>query len=272
MKVCLNARQAAKYLERVEEIIFDYRDKESINTYIDLYPKTTIILKYYIQDKNFNWEEIEQFNRRSDGKFILAILDPLLVPLCKEHQIKFYFAYPITSYDELDTVLTTGSYYVQLGPPLFFDLDNIKKFYPNAKIRLIPNVAYDDLYERENGITGTWVRPEDLKMYKEYCEAVEFPTGELVDVKREGALYRIYIEEHKWPGDLNMIITGLDCPGVNRLILSEVSEKRLNCRQICKNRKTCHICERALSLADEEKIEAYRESIETKYQAPKAEN
>lgn len=269
MKICLSSQQDAKYLERIDEIKFDYNDRHLILTYIDNYPNTTIILKCALNNQDIDWDEIKDLNYRAKENFILSIVDPQLIPICKEHNIKFYLNYPITSYDELSAVVEMGSYYVQLGAPLFFDLDNVKKFYPNIKIRFIPNVAYDDLYIRKNGITGTWIRPEDLKLYEEYGEAIEF---EASNVKRERALYRIYIEEHKWPGDLEMIITGLNHPAVNRIILSETSEKRLNCRQICKSSKNCHICERALSLADVDKLEAYKASVETKYQAPQSIN
>lgn len=255
MKLCVSARQEPKYLDWAEEIIFEYKDREGIFDFIQKFPDKTIILIAY-NEEDLDWAEIQKYNILTKEKFILALNNFYLVNTCKEQGIKFYFGYPITSYDELTAALAMGSYYVRLGAPLFFDMDYIKTHFPEAKIRLIPNVAYDDFYFRENGIPGTWIRPEDIRMYDPYAEVIEFNDANLM---KERALIRIYWEERYWPGDLQMIITNLNAEGVNRFIPSEVTEKRLNCRQICKARRHCKICFNALFLANETRLQQYKD-------------
>lgn len=63
--------------------------------------------------------------------------------------------------------------YAILGPELFFDMARVAQF--NIKIRAIPNVAYNDRLPHLNGITGTWIRPEDLNdTYAKLVSTVEF--------------------------------------------------------------------------------------------------
>ena len=269
MKICISARQQKELLDRADEIMFDYRDRAAIKKYCEIFPKVTIILNCSKEQNILNWEDIIKIKNLITNELIIGITDINLIPICKDNKLKFYLNYPITSYDELNTVLSLGSYYVKLGAPLFFDMDNIKKFFPEVKIRLIPNVAYDDKYIHESGLYGTWVRPEDLLLYNNYIETVEFQAS---DPHREKALFHIYIEEQKWPGELDMLITNFNGPGENAFISSEFSEARLNCRQRCMARQGCKICKRAMLIADRELIEDYRNTVIPKYQAPKEDN
>lgn len=260
MKICLNAKQTDEYLSRADEILFHFQDREAIPDFVVKYPGKTIILTYYDSDVYEEvLSEIQKYAELVPGLFLLATNNLSLAYWCKDKGIQFYLAYPITSYDELTAALAMGSYYVRLGAPLFFDMDYIHTYFSEARIRLIPNIAYDDAYIHENGIAGTWIRPEDLKMYEPYAEVLEFADANL---KKEQALFRIYIEDRKWPGDLNMLITNFNHKGVNRMIPSEVTEKRLNCRQICSSRRRCRICSQALRLADPEFINLYKEAKE----------
>ena len=259
MKLCVSARQELPYIDWAEEIIFEYKDRKAIPDYIEKYPEKTIILQYFDVYEEFDWDEIKRYNALAMGNFIMAISNIFLAENCKQEGIKFYFAYPITSYDELSAALDMGSYYVRLGGPLFFDIEYVHRHFPEAKIRLLPNIAYDDGYERSDlGMAGTWIRPEDIMMYDPYVETVEFYND--ADLKKEQALIRIYWTERYWPGRLDMIITNLETNAVNRMIPSEVTEHRLNCRQVCRARRSCHICYRALVLANEARIQAYKDA------------
>ena len=268
MRICLSARQQKEYLERVDEIIFEYRDRDAVIKYHDLYPDKMMNLNCSDILK-IDWEQIIKIKDYIGENFVIGIDDVNIASICNNFKIKFYFTYPITSYDELSAVINLGSYYIRLGASLFFDLDNIQKFFPEIKIRLIPNVAYDDQYTRYSGIYGTWIRPEDLILYDEYADIVEFQAE---DPQRERALYRIYIEEHTWPGDLDMIITNFNATGQNAFLPPDMGEKRLNCRQRCMSRQPCHICKIALAIADRDLLEDYEKAVIPKYQAPKNED
>ena len=148
-----------------------------------------------------------------------------------------------------------GACYVRVGGSLFFSLDKVKLL--GAHVRAVPNVAFDDGLDREDGVVGTWIRPEDLDVYAHYIDTIEFMD---CDLKKEQALYRIYIEQKAWPGDLGLIVTGLNHTGVNRMIHPDLAEYRVKCRQRCQDNGACRICYRFLALANPDLLADYKKN------------
>ena len=256
MKFCLNNRQESVYLMKADEIKVDFRDRRSIPDLIEQYPNATIILMCY-PGEEINWEDCNKWKILSRDKFILCVstMDDCLA--CKEREFQFYYGYPVKTFYELRALHELGVCYVRVAEPLFFQMDDVKTF--GIPLRLVPNVCYIDGMHRKDGVCGTWVRPEDLDTYAEYVSVVEF---EDCDIDKEQALYRIYAEQKIWPGDMNMLFTNFNHGGVNRLVLPDVVEKRLNCGQRCQINGNCKICYRAFSLANPDKLRAYVEATE----------
>jgi hypothetical protein len=50
------------------------------------------------------------------------------------------------------------------------------------KLRVVPNISYYAFIPRDNGVCGSWIRPEDLELYEPYIETIEF---EDCDIKKE---------------------------------------------------------------------------------------
>lgn len=256
MKYCLNSRQEHQYLQKANEIKVEYRDKDSIPSLIEKYPNTRIILMCYFNEI-LDWKEINRWNILSRNNLMLCLSSVSYADDCKEHGIPFYMGYPIKTYYELRALKELGVSYIRLGEPLFFEMDTVKEF--GIPIRMVPNVAYIDGLPRKDGVCGTWVRPEDLDLYEGYVEVVEF---EDADLKKEQALYRIYAEQKNWPGDLGMIITNLNHEGLNRIIVPDFAEKRLNCGQRCQKSSNCKLCYRVLTLANPDIIRDYVETTD----------
>ena len=242
MKVCLSSRQTKEYLKKADEIKVNFRDRKSIPNLILDYPEATIILQKYKSDEEINWVELKNWHTLARGNLILCVADIEDFNKAKTAGIKAYFGWTITDYYTLRAVQQMGVCYIQVGASLFFDLKEVSNFM--IPIRAVPNVAYDDGLYRPNGINGTWIRPEDLEsVYGEYIAAIEF---EDCDLKKEQALYRIYINDKKWPGDLGLIISNLNFIGNNAKLGPTLAETRLNCRQKCAENGNCHFCNRAL--------------------------
>lgn len=256
MKYCLNSRQEAAYLQKADEIKVEFRDRDIISDLIEKYPGKDIILMCYYNEIT-DWKKIEQWNILSRQHFIMCLSSISDAQECKARNIPFYFGYPVKTYYELRAMKDLGVRYVRLGEPLFFEMDMVRSI--GVPVRVIPNIAYIDGFPRKDGVCGTWIRPEDLHLYEEYVETIEF---EDTDVKREQALYRIYAEQKNWPGDLNLIITNLQYEGLNRIIVPDMAEKRLNCGQRCQKASNCKLCYRALSLAMPDKIRDYMEATD----------
>ena len=257
MKYCLSSRNQSGYLTKADEIKVEYRDRKEIPDLFEKYPEATIILQCFFYEEDLEWDNIKLWNNLSQGKFMLALGNIDDAQECKKLGIPFYYGFPIKTFYELHALARLGVSYVRLAEPIFFEMDKVKNI--GIPVRAVANVAYNDGLPREDGVCGTWIRPEDVPTYEPYVSVIEF---EDCDPRKERALYRLYAEKNHWPGDLGMIISNFNHLGVNRMILPEVAEKRLNCGHRCQEGAACRICYRALLLADPEKMAEYRDKME----------
>lgn len=171
-----------------------------------------------------------------------------------QYNMLWGYKYPVSTFMELDSLKKLGAHSVLIDAPLTHRLYEVED-YNFAEVRMVANVAYYAYIPRENGVVGSYIRPEDVETYAGYVDVIEF---EDCDKKREQALYRIYMENHAWPGNLRTIITNLDYNGVNRMIPADFAEKRMNCGQRCLESGSCHLCYRYLDLANPELLKAYK--------------
>lgn len=258
MKFCLNYTVGKEYLKKADEIKIRYMDRKIVDTVAEQYPDKTIVLNHSIDDDPIDWEEMATSNILTKGKLILCLRSLDDCYEAKDREINFYYGFPVSSWDEAQALKQLGVCYLRVAAPLFFCMPELKAL--DVPIRAVPNIAYEEYLLHENGVLGTWIRPEDIKYYDKYVAMCEF---EDCDSRKEQALYRIYAEEQMWPGDLNMLISNLNYAGDNMLILSEFSKRRLNCTQSCmRPYGSCHMCYRMFDLAQqEEAIRQYGEKM-----------
>lgn len=256
MKWCLSSRQQGEYLAKADEIRVAYRDRNFIYDIREKYPKATVILNLHTENE-INWKEIEVFNTYMEGRLICCVRDLAQAKDCAEHKFKFYFGFPITSFEELNRVSKLGVSYVRLGGPLAFSLDKVQRF--GIPVRAVPNIASEWPWPGDDGICGSWIRPEDVKYYEPYIAAMEF---EDCNLQQERATFRIYAEEHEWPGKVNMLISNVKTEALNRLIHPSFGETRPTCGQRCQENGRCHYCERLLHLAHEDVVRELQRHLE----------
>ena len=253
MKFCLHSRVSGNYLAKADEIKVDTRDYNSIPDLFEKYPDKDIVLELFHKD-NVSWDELQRWVILGKGHLILCLDKPEDIRKAQDINARYYLGYPVTSYFELQALLFHNVEYVVVGMPLFFETKKLQSF--ETKFRCIPNVAYIDGIWRQDGVCGQWIRPEDLDLYEDIFDVIEFSH---VKVENEEALYRIYAEQHEWPGELGMIITNLNYYGENRMLQRTLTESRMNCGQRCQSGGACQICYRSLNLANPEHIKAYLE-------------
>jgi len=198
-----------------------------------------------------SWNDIKNYKILSHDNFVLGVETSELVAVARNFNIPFYHRAPLHSFMELRDLVAAGASEVILGAPLFFQLDKVRKNFPDIKIRATANVALPEgSLSYNEGITGLWIRPEDVNLYEKYIDTLEF----YGDITQEQALFRIYAKQQKWPGQLSLLVQDLDHPAINRMIPSTLAEARIKCGQRCMENNTCHLCERILNLANPEVI------------------
>jgi hypothetical protein len=192
------------------------------------------------------------YDEKFEGGFYIALhLLPYAHQL-NEEGIKWYWPYPITSFYELDEIMKMGPSQLVLGPPLSFDLKKVRNKVGNEiSIRMTCNCARPAHLIANaglSGIKGQYIRPEDVKLYDEYVQTLEFD-GVHDALTKEETLLKIYKEKAEWMGNLNLLITHLNEDVDNRGILDEFGERRMNCGQRCLSGGSCTHCDIAIKFS-----------------------
>lgn len=142
--------------------------------------------------------------------------------------------------------------------PYFFDIKAIKKRY-NLPIRIQPNTAVNELIPKADPLCGAWIRPEDTDLYEPYVDTFQFK-AETLD--QEFSILEIY-KKKLWPGNLALLIQGLNYSIDNRIVPPDFIESRLRCKQRCKERPgSCNLCHSAFDLTKTIRDEYYRRELE----------
>lgn len=250
MKYCLSGRQHKSILKKCDEIRMKFQDIERIIDYIQEMPDKTYIIEVpkNVLPESINWKLIQAFQETSNIVLCIENLD--LIETCIEHKVKFYWAIQVISYYELRSLLARGVAAINLGAPLSFDLNNVRKAVgPEVQLRMTVNVAKTDYLGKiaHQPICAQWVRPEDQAAYEQYIDVFEFEAnGDLI---KESTLYHIYAENKKWPGNLGMLILALGHSVDNNTIPKDFGQIRTTCKQKCMSSGTCHYCETAFLFA-----------------------
>lgn len=252
MHYCLSAQVDKEYLKKADEIRIKYSKLDTILDLYEINPNVSFILTITSnEDKNsIRWTDIEKYNIMTQDKLIIETDSFDIMDACKALNIKFFYAIPVNSFYDLKALADYGCCDVKIDAPLTHMLDKLSVY--DITYRMSPNVAYYAYIPRENGIIGSWVRPEDVELYEDYIDVFEF---EDCDVKKEQALFRVYAEQQEWPGQLNNLITNFNYQGINRKISKNLILSRMFCGQKCTQGINCNICQRFLDISNNLNIE-----------------
>lgn len=251
MNYCLSSQVGPEYMAKAQEIRVKYKNLDSLLNIYEINSQATIVLTISSQiDKStIRWDEIEKYSRMWQKRLLIETDSFDIMDACKALDIKFFYAIPINSFYELKALVDLGCSDVKIDAPLTHMLDKVDKY--DITIRMCPNVAYYAHIPRDNGVIGSWVRPEDVDFYEQYIDVFEF---EDCDAKKERALYRVYAEQESWYGSLNDLITNLNYPGDSKLVHRDFPILRGYCGQRCVSGSNCTACYRILDLAQPEKV------------------
>ena len=267
MRVALKYWSVNKdWLNKADEIIIPYEETKNLMDIIEKYPNKNFIIdipKGLILDWALTAACEAQL--KDGAKIYLRLHDvnnPIILMKIKEANLKFFWNRPVSTFQEAYALKKIGVSHMYLNAPLFFQMDEVKKI--GIPIRLIPNHCHPIAnIPRENGLHGCWIRPEKLYLYEDYAESIEFYC---LNQKQEKALYKVFVEDKKWIGDMNTIFTDFRLSLSNDLVYEGLDEMRLNCGQKCETPKPyCHMCDKVKRFEEkgrkwaEEELERQRE-------------
>ena len=246
MKYALTDKVGKEYLTKADQIIITDGKTANLGSLIKTYPDKTYIVEMKANSEPSVWEYLRICSEKVEGRLYAKLYDLSDIVYCKEKNLKYFYAYPASSFYELRGLKDLGVSYVYLTASIFFDMDAVKDI--GVPVRLIPNLCYDAYIPRADGVCGQWVRPEDQDVYEEAgCETIEF-INDLGAAEKEEALYRIYAQRKEWPGEMNMLFINFNYPAENRMVPPNLALVRLNCKQLCQKTCRCQLCKRTLDL------------------------
>lgn len=137
---------------------------------------------------------------------------------------------------------------------LFFNLPKVSQFCKDngVQIRIIANRALVNTYVPNTSFYYMpFVRPNDYDFLKKYIDVYEFDcmVNKSYDFKKLKVLYKIYVTDKDWYGDLQEINPDINFPLPNRSLLETYTPYRVKCGLRCCLGGHCKHCETMVKLA-----------------------
>lgn len=168
-------------------------------------------------------------------------------------QLPHYYSEIISSWDRFQGFLTLNVTDIFITGEIAF---NIKLAKENAdknkkRLRCYCNIVQSNWREGPS-LKSFFIRPEDIELYKDYIDCIEFFIADIQDAKRINLLYEVYVKNQFWFGKLNEIISGYQGEQDSRFIIAKFGEQRLNCGNRCMTGAlhSCKICDRIIELGN----------------------
>ena len=246
IKFCLTSQQPEIVLSRADEIITN--EIRAVPGLLKKFPRAKVI---YVMPWSASegavsgiWDNLMLSNVEHPERLIVCLRDLEHVNKCKELKLKFYLGYKITTFYEARYLTKLGVEYLKIGAPLTHHMKDMQRF--RLPLRVVPNIAVDEIAGRDFAYAGSWIRPEDFPFYNRYNITYEF---EGVQTVQEKTLFELYKDKLSWSGPIKDIILNMPYDAVNRLITPDIVKNRANCGQRCMRGTGCQLCLTTLKLA-----------------------
>lgn len=260
MRYALHAWCEPKFLERADEIIVKYKERERILDYPEKYPNAAVTIHCFDEMAGaIDWKWLAAMQMQFPNGFSVGVIhfDDLYV--AKQFKVKAYWLNHINNFAELNRALAADVCYFYLDQPLFSTLSRIKEF--KVPIRWTPNLVDSSPGDLLRILHGTWIRPEDIDKYDIIpgC-TVEFPQTNLTNgSKAEQSYFKFYHDDKQFDFDLGLLLPEFKGFNIaNYLIDPDLGTLRMNCHQRCEQRPyglgTCQVCDLVAQNANQKTI------------------
>lgn len=173
--------------------------------------------------------------------FYVAVPALWWIPTLKEAGIKYYWGHTIISFEELRACGKCDVSYALISGQVAHSLKTAKSY--GVPLRIVPNRVGLQYLPQVTDLKAFFVRPEDIDLYEEYVEVVEFAFDSLLE---ERTCLDIYKNKKAWPGHISFLIKNIPADFHNQGLPDEFGETRLNCGQRCLSGGRCNFCNVAL--------------------------
>lgn len=171
---------------------------------------------------------------------------------------KYFFdsQWAARSYSELEYMLTLGISDIYISDDLLYNLPKVKEYCSEkqVKIRVILNRIPNQYASRQNfSVKNIVFKPQDIDYIDKFFDTFEFDcieSNNQYNFNKAKILYKIFIKDKKWLGDISDFNRDWITPVVARLIYPELLQIQTTCKMRCVSENTkCHLCRDAYDLA-----------------------
>ena len=141
---------------------------------------------------------------------------------------------------------------VYICDDLTYELDKVKEYCAarGVRIRMVINRAPTSYPIGPDDFTAPLYRPQDMDAIAEWIDVIEFDCGSPYDFNALKVLYKAYVTNKFWYGqleELNIDFKGFDmpCPG----LISGLIKKRSQCGLRCHRGGNCQSCKYCIEIA-----------------------
>ena len=250
MKYSINYYKGCRYLNKTDEIMIDYSEKDTaLLKFVKKYDAPRIVVNCTQISEEDLLGSIDLFKVASKMKAFAVLLrfeQKKYLPDLAENNIKYFFTEHVNTIDKLNSLIQLGVSDVYITDELGFCLKDVGIICHENKVnvRVYPNIAQSTGKVDGDTFKYFYIRPEDVSIYEPYVDYFEF-FGKL---DRQAVLYKIY-KEGQWLGSLNELIGGLKDEIPNVCIVPYFGTARVGCGKRCSYNKSCEVCSNIKNLA-----------------------
>lgn len=248
MKFCIPYRPNMKFGKSADEYSIVYkRDDSSLADFVQQNSDKTIIIEIHESLQDSDYEKLNLIYK-AFGNIKLAFFSARLLQNDKSKlNMPFMILDPVRDFETLHYCFDLGVSDVHVAGGLGFNLKSVSKLCHDRgiQVRCYPNLATGDTSYCPQ-LQQFFIRPEDTDIYEGYIDVFDF----MGEKDKLYIFYKVYKEDRKWPGELTILIQGLEESLNGSAIISEFGLHRISCDRRCLKNGSCRICNNIKELSD----------------------
>ena len=258
MKYCINYYGNFRYLNEIDEIIFDYTGVGDILNFIQekIKPEQRVLLSLvHAEDLDALVPIVDRLKEIHPNYTIILKKDQLTHRIKDNHP--FFLGEYCKTFDQVYSFIELDVTDIYIVETLGFSIKDMGTYAHehNVKVRVLPNVAQSTLGSLSQlpHECRFFIRPEDVSVYEPYVDVFEL----FGDNHKLSVTYEIY-KEGNWKGALGNLIKGLPLD-FSLDAQSPYGEYRLNCGQKCYKCKMCTVHKELNDIMDQNNLRIIKE-------------
>lgn len=244
MKYCLKYTNKSTKIRQSEEIQIKYIEDKGLLNFLSHHPTQRINLlvdpNYFPESEVKKLAAIHKTYPQYNFAVALTRFKPKTAALLYRENIPFYEAAPCLNWEDLQTLLAANVSDINISGPLGFELPAVRRLLDKQKnkvqVRATPNKV-TNANAATDPLVGFYIRPEDLSLYEEYIDVIEFE-----GIEHQDSFYSIYAEQQQFIGNLNQCIYDLPMPVDNKGLVQLFGQRRIDCKRECLSGGYCRRC------------------------------